>query len=232
MDELPVALPEERISRLRLLVEEVLRVNQQFNLTAVREAEEAWIKHVLDSLQGLRTGLFEGHRRVVDIGAGAGFPGLVLAVARPELKVTLVEATRKKCDFITATARKFELNAKGLCERAEVVGQDKVRRESFNLATARAVGSLSEVCELALPLVKVGGHAVLWRGPQAHEEVADARGAIKTLGGASKEPVSYCLPGHEPDYHLVLIEKVRPTPAQYPRRVGIPKQRPLREVHP
>ncbi len=220
-------LPEERINRLRLLIDEVLRVNRQFNLTAVRDAEDAWIKHVVDSLQGLRTGVFEGQRRVVDIGAGAGFPGLALAIARPELEVRLIEATRKKCDFIAATATKFGLNAEVICERAEATGQDKMQRASFDVATARAVGSVSEVCELALPLVKVGGHVVLWRGGAAPDEVEASHRAMKTLGGAFKAFWPYHLPGHSTDYHLVVIDKIAPTPPQYPRRVGVPKQKPL-----
>ncbi|MBV9867801.1 MAG: 16S rRNA (guanine(527)-N(7))-methyltransferase RsmG [Abitibacteriaceae bacterium] len=217
----------EQIEQLRLLIVEVLRVNQQFNLTAVRDAEEAWNKHILDSLQGLQTGLFEGHRRVVDIGAGAGFPGLPLALVRPELKLTSLEATRKKCDFIAATGAKFNLNAKTICDRAETIGQNKMYRESFQVAIARAVGSVAEVCELALPLVKVGGHLVLWRGERAPEELAVAHGAIKQLGGAPGDVLPYDLPGHTLKYHLITINKITPTRSQFPRRIGLPKQRPL-----
>lgn len=230
------SLPPERIERLRALLDEVLRVNQQFNLTAVREPDEAWTKHILDSLQGLETGLFEGARRVIDIGSGAGFPGLALAGARPELRVTLLDSTRKKCDFMAATIEKFALNADVLCARAEIAGQDKHWREQFDVATARAVGSLGEVCELALPLVKVGGYLILWRGAQAREELRHAQSALAKLGGVAtghiaagdaSDVLPYTLPGHDTNYHLVLIEKEKPTPTGYPRRVGLPKQRPL-----
>lgn len=220
-------LPPERIEGLRQLLDEVLRVNRQFNLTAVRDVDEAWTKHIIDSLQGLRTGVFEGSKHVVDVGAGAGFPGLALAVARPDLRVTLLEATRKKCDFLAATIAKFSLDAGVLCERAEVTGQDEQWREKFDVATARAVGSLGEVCELALPLVRVGGHLVLWRGAQATEELQRSRRAVETLGGEVRSLLPYSLPGHDTAYRLVVIEKTKPTPAGYPRRVGLPKQRPL-----
>jgi 16S rRNA (guanine527-N7)-methyltransferase len=227
MDELIAILPEERIRRLRELVDEVLRVNQQFNLTAVRDPDDAWIKHVVDSLQGLRSGLFAGATRVIDIGTGAGFPGLALAIAQPELRLALLEATRKKCDFLRATAEKFGLEAQVICERAEVAGQDAAWRETFDVATARAVGSLSEVCELALPLVKTGGHLVLWRGEKASEEMENGRRALATLGAKFETLLPYRLPGHEPEYHLVVIKKMKPTPSRFPRRVGLPKQRPL-----
>ena len=220
-------LPPEHIARLHLLLDEVLRVNQQFNLTAVREPEAAWTKHVLDSLQGLRTGLFEGHKSVIDVGAGAGFPGLALAIARPELKLRVLDSTRKKCDFMQSVSEQLELGVKTINERAEDVGQNVVWRERFDVGIARAVGSLSEVCELVLPLVKLGGHAVLWRGSFAHDETKNSKGAIKTLGGTLQNILPYHLPNHEVKYHLVVIEKTARTPKTFPRRVGLPKQKPL-----
>lgn len=220
-------LPPERVARLHLLLDEVLRVNQQFNLTAVREPEAAWTKHVLDSLQGLKTGLFEGHQSVIDVGSGAGFPGLALAIARPELKLRVLDATRKKCDFMQSVSDQLELGVKAMNERAEEVGQNIVWRERFDMGIARAVGSLSEVCELVLPLVKVGGHAVLWRGSFAHDETKTAKGAIKTLGGNLQNILPYHLPDNKLTYHLIVIEKVARTPKTFPRRVGLPKQKPL-----
>jgi 16S rRNA (guanine527-N7)-methyltransferase len=224
-------LPETE-TRLHALIDEVLRVNHQLNLTAIRDPEEAWTKHVLDSLQGLETGLFEGTKSVVDVGSGAGFPGLPLAIACPRLKVTLLEATRKKCDFLRGAIEKFELNAKVLNERAEVAGQNKVWRERYAIATARAVGSIGEVCELTLPLVKPGGYAVLWRGQWAKEETTAAKKTIKTLGGRLHQVMPYHLPAHPLEFHIVVIEKVTPAPAQFPRREGLPKHQPLCDFKP
>ena len=225
----PQLMNLETETRLRELIAEVLRVNHQFNLTAIRDPDEAWVKHILDSLQGLETGLFEGKKNVIDIGSGAGFPGLPLAMARPDLKVTLLESTRKKCDFLQSTAAKFELNAKPLNERAEVAGQNKVWRERFALATVRAVGSIGEVCELTLPLVKVGGHAILWRGQWAGEEAKAARSVIKSLGGRLQSVLPYQLADHPLQFHLVVIEKTSATPPKFPRREGLPKHQPLCE---
>ena len=218
---------EENLAKLHALLDEVLRVNLQFNLTSIRDPQEAWIKHILDSLEGLQSGCFDASERVVDVGAGAGFPGLALAAARPNLKVRLLDSTRKKCDFINAAAAKLELNAKALCGRAEIEGQSVVWRERFDVATARAVGSFNEVCELAMPLIKVGGKLVLWRGQHAREEVRLARGAIRVLGGDAVSIYPYNLPGYALQYHIVVVEKSGETPKIYPRRDGVPKQNPL-----
>jgi 16S rRNA (guanine527-N7)-methyltransferase len=218
--------------QLRALIDEVLRVNQQFNLTAIRDPEQAWTKHILDSLQGLETSLFDEKKNMIDVGTGAGFPGLPLAITRPDLKVTLLEATRKKCDFLQNTVTKFELNAKVLNERAEAAGQNKVWRERFALATIRAVGSISEVCELTLPFVKVGGHAILWRGQWAGGETKAARTVIKSLGGSVQSIFPYQLESHPLQFHLVVIEKSAPTPKQFPRREGLPKHQLLCEFQP
>lgn len=217
----------ETEAHLRALIDEVLRVNRQFNLTAVRDPDDAWQKHVLDALQGLETGLFEDEKSVADLGTGAGFPGLPLAITRPQLHLTLVEATRKKCDFLRSAIEKFTLNAEVLCARAEALGQSRAWRESFDVVTARAVGSISEVCELALPLARVDGHVVLWRGQWAPEEIAAARDVLTMLGGACRELRPYQLPGHEMTYHLVVLDKIAPTPAKFPRREGLPKHQPL-----
>ena len=222
-------VPESQIPVLRALVEEVLRVNQQFNLTAVRDFDSAWTKHIEDSLQALPTGLLEGRKSLVDVGAGPGFPGLALAAARPDLRVKLLDSTRKKCDFIDSAAKLLELNARAQHGRGEEMGQNVVWRERFDLATVRAVGGFSEVCELALPLVKIGGHLLLWRGTAAAEEVQTGARALRELGADSGtvQIRPYTLPGFDLTYHLVVIHKTRRTPAQYPRRVGIPKAQPL-----
>ena len=213
--------------RLRALVEILLRENQKLNLTAVREPSLAWPKHVLDSLQGLETGLFEGEARLVDVGAGAGFPGLPLAIERPRVRLTSLEATRKKCDFIQATMHELGVDGEVLNARAEAAGQDKARRESFDVAVCRAVGSLAEVAELCLPLVKVGGHALLWRGEGAPEEAREGAQVLAKLGGRARQVLPYSLPEHEARYHLISIEKVKHTPHGFPRRDGLPKSRPL-----
>jgi len=220
--------------KLRAYLDEVLRANRQFNLTAVRDPEIAWSKHILDSLQGLMIELagegstpFASGARVLDVGSGAGFPGVVLAIARPDLQVTLLEATRKKCNFLEAAISLHAPNAQVLCARAEDAGHNVNLRETFDVALARAVGSFSEVCELCLPFVKIGGHTVLWRGQYAPLEIEESKRALQTLGGAAQVLPAYALPDHDAQYHLVLVKKTKTTPPIYPRRSGVPKQEPL-----
>lgn len=212
---------------LRELVARLLDTNSRFNLTAVRDPDEAWTKHVLDSLQGHTTGLFEGEKSAIDVGAGAGFPGLPLALSRPNMKWSFLESTRKKCGFIEETSAHFGLKTRVLNARAEEIGQDERFRATFDVATARAVGSISEVAEYCLPLVKARGFVVLWRGKDAETEAKEKKWPLARLGGVVSEIRPYRLPGHEMTFHLVVIEKKSPTPHEFPRRVGTPKSEPL-----
>lgn len=213
--------------RLRALIAILLRENEKLNLTSVREPELAWAKHILDSLRGLETGLFEGATRVVDVGAGAGFPGLPLAIERTGLQLTALEATRKKCAFIESAMSELGLEGSVLNARAEAAGQERKCRAQFDVAVCRAVGSLPEVSELCLPLAKVGGHVVLWRGENAVEEAREARQVLARLGGRVQQVSAYELPGHTARYHLTVIQKAKSTPGTFPRRDGLPKSQPL-----
>jgi 16S rRNA (guanine527-N7)-methyltransferase len=214
-------------ARLRAFLDDVLRTNEQFNLTAVRDPETAWTKHILDSLEGLNTSLFEDGKQVIDIGSGAGFPGVVLSIACPLLEVTLLESISKKCRFLETATTQHASNARVLCARAEQAAHNSALRERFDVGVARAVGSFSEVCELTLPFVKVGGHLLLWRGQNAAEEVEASRKALATLGGTAQVLHAYRLPAHEIAYHLVQVDKTQSTPPRFPRRAGLPKQKPL-----
>jgi len=218
-------------TKLHAYLDEVLRANQQFNLTSVRDPELAWSKHILDSLQALNqersTPLFDGTQKVIDVGTGAGFPGAVLAIARPNLQVTLLEATRKKCNFLETATASLAPNAGVLCARAEDAARDSNLREQFDVAVARAVGSFTEVCELCLPFVKVGGKVLLWRGQYAALEIEESKRALQTLGGKAGVLAPYRLPSHDSEYHLVLVEKRKKTPPAFPRRSGLPKMEPL-----
>ena len=223
----PQVLALQHEERLRALIEVLLRENQKLNLTSVREPGAAWIKHVLDSLQALETGLFEGPKRVVDVGAGAGFPGLPIAIERPNLQLTALEATRKKCAFIELAMRELGIAGSVSNARAEAAGHDRLCRAQFDVAVCRAVGSIAEVSELCLPLAKVGGHVVLWRGANAPEEARQARQVLARLGGRVQSVSAYELPEHETRYHLTIIEKAKGTPGGFPRRDGLPKSQPL-----
>ena len=204
----------------------VREADRHFNLTAVADGEAAE-KHYRDCLaarQVLR-GLPAGSR-VLDLGTGAGFPGLVLACTCPELSFTLLDATAKKCDFLREAAAALGLaNVEVVCGRAEELGRGPLR-ESFALVTARAVAALRELVELALPLLEVGGALLALKGAGWAEEVAEAQHALAELSGEVKDSHEYTLSAGDRRC-LLLIEKLGPTPDKYPRRPGMPHKRPL-----
>ncbi len=213
--------------KLRALIERLLDANTRVNLTAIKTPEEAWIKHICDSLEGLGTRLFLGGKTAIDVGSGPGFPGLPLALAQPEMHWTFLDATRKKCDFVRETSDFFHLDTQILHARAEEIGQRHRFRSQFDIATARAVGNIVEVAEYCLPLVKHRGHVVLWRGKDAAMEVKQHKWPLSKLGGVMREIRPYELEGHDMTYHLVVLEKASPTPSQFPRAIGVPKASPL-----
>lgn len=204
----------------------VREADRRFNLTAVADGEAAE-KHYRDCLaarQVLR-GLPAGSR-VLDLGTGAGFPGLVLACTCPELSFTLLDTTAKKCDFLRAAAAALGLaNVEVVCGRAEELGRGPLR-ESFALVTARAVAPLRELIELALPLLKQDGLLLALKGANWAGEVEEAQHALAELAGEVKESRAYTLSAGDRRV-LLLIEKKGPTPDKYPRRPGMPHKRPL-----
>jgi 16S rRNA (guanine527-N7)-methyltransferase len=219
--------PELEIE-LRQLIERLLDANTRVNLTAIRTPEEAWIKHILDSLEGLQTRLFVGEKTAIDVGSGPGFPGLPLALAKREVSWSFLDATRKKCDFVRETSQSFGLKTKIIHGRAEEIGHKPEFRAQFDIATARAVGNIVEVAEYCLPLVKPRGHVILWRGKDAETEAKQQKWPLSKLGGVVREIRPYELEGHEMTYHLVVLEKASPTPKDFPRAVGVPKASPLK----
>ncbi|MEO6907874.1 MAG: 16S rRNA (guanine(527)-N(7))-methyltransferase RsmG [Abditibacteriaceae bacterium] len=222
-------------TELHHFLDTVLEVNRTMNMTSVRDPKQAWNKHIVDSLHGLQTGLFdnpvdpETSVRVIDIGTGAGFPGMPLALEKPEIQLTLLDSTAKKCAFLDSYINDQNLaeRIKVLLGRAEEWAHSHLHRAQYDVAITRALGSFSEVCELTLPFVKKDGHAILWRGKDAPEETQQGAKVLSTLCARLVSCESYQLPGHELDYHLVVLRKANALPGRYPRKVGIPKKLPL-----
>ncbi len=202
--------------------------NQKVNLTAITNPEEIRRKHFLDSLSCMLVIKGTPTHRMIDIGTGAGFPGLPLKILHPEMHLTLVESVAKKTNFLSLVVQELGLKpVKIITDRAEIVGQDPAHRERYDWAVARAVAGLPVLVEYLLPLTRVGGFVLAQKGDTAGEEIKAAQSAIAALGGKAREPVPVTLPGIPEKRYLVVIEKIRPTPTQYPRRVGIPSKRPL-----
>ncbi|RJQ27389.1 MAG: 16S rRNA (guanine(527)-N(7))-methyltransferase RsmG [Peptococcaceae bacterium] len=223
-----IYLTAEQMKSFRLYFDLLREENKHLNLTTVIKAKEVAIKHFLDSLSCLRAVPFEGRMKVLDVGTGAGFPGIPLKICRPELMVTLLESIEKKAGFLGKVIRELHLaGVEVIRARAEDFGGGKGHREEFDRVVARAVARLSVLAEYCLPAVKERGFFVAMKGAAPEGEIEEAGKAIMELGGVVKEVFHLNLPFTGEDRNLVLIEKVRPTPLRYPRRTGIPLKRPL-----
>jgi 16S rRNA (guanine527-N7)-methyltransferase len=211
------------VERLGRYLSLLLETNKVHNLTAVTDPEQAWARHILDSLTliALLAELPEG-AAVIDVGSGGGLPGVPLAITMPGLRFTLLEATGKKAEFLRQAAGELGLsNARVVNERAERAGQSPEHRERYDAAVARAVGPLSVIAELTVPLIKIGGRCLLIKGQKAEEELAAAKKALHMLHATHAGTVD------TPTGRIVVLEKGRKTPAAYPRRDGEPKREPL-----
>jgi 16S rRNA (guanine527-N7)-methyltransferase len=227
---LNLELTPEQLAAFRAYAAELLRWNEQFNLTGITEPEGIQVKHFLDSLSILKVlPAGSGPARVVDVGTGAGFPGLPLKIARPELRLTLLEAAGKKVEFCRAVVERLHLqDVTVLKARAEELGQDPAHREQYDWALARAVAEMPVLAEYLLPLARVGGHALAQKGEGAPAETQAAEGAIRRLGGQVEQIVPVALPAIAEKRYLVVLQKVAGTPPAYPRRPGAASKKPLK----
>ena len=209
-----------------LYADQLVAWNQDINLTAITEPREIVIKHFLDSLSAARS--VPPAARVIDVGAGAGFPGLPIKIAQPDISLTLLEATRKKCEFLRAIIDELHLtNVLVVNARAEDAAHDPAHRESYDVAMARAVAELPTLIEYLLPFVRIGGVAVAQKAKEAVNDVQHAEFAMTTLGGRLADIISVRVPELNEARYLVVIEKTAATPGKYPRRAGMPAKRPL-----
>lgn len=225
---LGIQLSEEQIKKLLDFGELVYEGNQRLNLTGKLDWPTLVYKHLLDSLLILPfVDDFSG--KVLDLGTGAGFPGVPLAIVQDNWQVTLLDSLRKRIDFLTEATEKLALDLELVWSRAEDFGQKPQTREEYDLVTSRAVAKLPVLLELCLPLVKVGGQLIAYKGPEGEEELASSQKALGILGGELTSVHKLELPQKAGQRRLIVIKKVRPTPSRYPRRAGIPERKPLVE---
>lgn len=221
-------LNSRQVKAFQVYEKELLSWNEKYNLTAIREPEAIRTKHFLDSLTVLPEMIDPPVERLVDVGTGAGFPGIPLRIVLPDLRLTLVESVGKKADFCRHIVEVLKLdNVEVLTTRAEDLGQQPQYRERFDWAVARAVSAMPVLVEYLLPLVRVGGAVLAQKGENAHAEVQSADKAIRLLGGTLRRVSRVTLPGVADERFLVVLEKKAATPPQYPRRAGIPVKKPL-----
>lgn len=226
--ELGLTLSNRELDQFARYENLLLEWNQRMNLTAIEDRAEIRRRHFLDALTCLTvTGDLAG-RRVVDVGTGAGFPGLPLKIHVPTMYLTLIESTHKKTRFLAEVVRRLELaSVTILTTRAEMAGRDPTHRAQYDWALARSVAALPVLVEYLLPLCRVGGTVLAQKGAGVDEEVDAAREAIDILGGGLPAIQAVQLPGRDQHHYLVTIPKVAPTPDAYPRRPGLPAKRPL-----
>jgi len=221
-------LSPNQLQQLETVADSLVEWNRKFNLTAITDPHNVRLKHFLDSLSCHLPLGKHAPDNLIDIGTGAGFPGLPLKLIYPDMALTLVESVAKKTLFLDHIVQELGLDGvQVLNQRAEEVGKDPVHREQYDCAAARAVAGLPTLAEYLLPLVRVGGIVLAQKGGSAPEEAEQASAALETLGGELDELLEVHLPGIDEKRFLIIIKKVKPTPPKYPRRIGIPAKRPL-----
>lgn len=223
-----VKLSVSQIAALEKYERELLDWNKHTNLTAIDTAEQVRIKHFLDSLSCLEVLRESKFERVIDVGTGAGFPGLVLKIICPSIHLTLVESVGKKAAFCQHMVQVLDLDyVEVRNDRVEALGQETACRERYDWAIGRAVAVMPVLMEYLLPLVRMGGKALAMKGENAPAEAHKSERAIKMLGGHLNKLVPVLLPGVAEQRYLVVVDKVAVTPPNYPRRIGMPSKKPL-----
>jgi len=222
-----LALSHQQLEQFETYWTFLLERNQVMNLTAITEREEVETRHFLDSLALLQVADLK-EKRLIDIGTGAGFPGLPLKIAEPTLELTLLDSLGKRVTFLEEICSKLELESVTCVHaRAEEWVNQAGARASYDYAASRAVARLNMLTELALPYLKVGGAFLAMKTSHAEEEIAEARGAAQKLGGEIEREYDYTLPGTDGIHRIVVIRKVAETPEQYPRRFARIQKQPL-----
>ena len=223
-----VRLSPYQISLLEEYQQELQSWNERFNLTAIHEPEKIQTKHFLDSFSAFLVIKDTPVQRIIDIGTGAGFPGLPLKILLPESELVLVDSVGKKTDFCQHIVDHLKLRGvQVIHDRVERLAREEEFRETFDWAVARAVANLSTLAEYMLPFVRIGGGMLAMKGDQGPFEAQQAHQAVSVLGGELQQVKKITLPGVTDDRFLITIGKKASTPEKYPRRVGVPNKKPL-----
>ena len=226
-EEIDIDLNVEQLWKFYSYMELLIEWNEKINLTTIIEPEEIILKHFIDSLTIYK--YIEKDNKVVDVGTGAGFPGIPLKIANPELKITLVDSLNKRLNFLQDVIDKLQLkNVEIIHARAEEFGQNKKFREKFDIATSRAVANLSTLSEYLIPLVKLNGKCICMKAGDADQEIDEAKKAINVLGGTIKEVENFMLPQSDIGRTIIIINKEKTTPTKYPRKAGMPSKDPIK----
>ena len=228
LDQQNINLTDQQKFQFERYFELLVEWNQKINLTAITEKEEVYLKHFYDSIAPILQGLIENQEiKLLDIGAGAGFPSLPMKILYPQLDVTIIDSLNKRINFLQLLAEELDLEGVHFYHgRAEDFAQDKHFRAQFDIVTARAVARMQVLSELTIPYLKVGGKLLALKASNAPEELTEAKNALNLLFSKVEDNISYTLPNGDPRY-ITIVEKKKETPNKYPRKAGMPNKRPL-----
>ena len=223
-----INLTDQQKAQFEHYFELLVEWNQKINLTAITEKEEVYLKHFYDSIAPILQGLIENQEiKLLDIGAGAGFPSLPMKILYPQLDVTIIDSLNKRINFLQLLAEEQGLEGVHFYHgRAEDFAQDKKFRAQFDIVTARAVARMQVLSELTIPYLKVGGKLLALKASNAPEELTESKNALNLLFSKVEDNISYTLPNGDPRY-ITVVEKKKETPNKYPRKAGMPNKRPL-----
>ena len=226
LEKLNISLTKSMEEKFEMYYNRLIAVNEYMNLTAITEKNEVYLKHFLDSLFIVKAIDISKPYSILDVGSGAGFPSIPLAIVDSNANVIIIDALNKRINFLNELVKEIGLNnVNAFHKRAEEYAKEK--RESFDYVTARAVARLNVLSELCLPLVKVGGHFIAMKGQVADEELKEAKNGIELLGGKVKNIIELDLPDNAGKREIIIIEKIKPTPNKYPRDFNKIKGKPL-----
>ena len=228
LDQQNIILTDQQKFQFERYFELLVEWNEKINLTAITEKEEVYLKHFYDSIAPILQGLIENQEiKLLDIGAGAGFPSLPMKILYPQLDVTIIDSLNKRINFLQLLAEELDLEGVHFYHgRAEDFAQDKHFRAQFDIVTARAVARMQVLSELTIPYLKVGGRLLALKASNAPEELTEAKNALNLLFSKVEDNISYTLPNGDPRY-ITIVEKKKETPNKYPRKAGMPNKRPL-----
>lgn len=220
---------EKMLTNFNIYKELLVEWNQKMNLTGIEDEKEVFIKHFLDSVSAVTKGYIKNGMSLIDVGTGAGFPGMPLKICLPELKVTLLDSLNKRINFLKEVANKLEINdIEFIHGRAEDFGKNEDYRECFDIATARAVAGLPALMEFCVPFIKVGGYFVCLKGPNANLELEESKKAMDVLGIEYIEKIDIKLPEVDLNHNILVFKKIKNTPSKYPRKAGKVTKNPIK----
>lgn len=229
LSELSIELSEQQLHQFYQYFELLVEWNKVMNLTAITELEDVVTKHFVDSLSLVKAVQDLSDEKILDMGTGAGFPGIPLKIAFPELRITLLDSLNKRINFLNEVIGQLHLSEiQAVHGRAEDYGRDKLYREQYDYCVSRAVANLSTLSEYCMPYVKIGGAFIPYKSGKIEEELNQAKGAVKLLGGKIEGVITFVLPKTDVERSFVIVRKTEGTSKKYPRKAGLPSKEPLK----